>query len=197
MASRARICIAVVVAALVDLALHGAIYAVLLADFFDAHPAGSDSFVEQLQRQPDELVVWALALSALAMGAFVTAVMWWSGTDTWWRGLRRGAVVGGLFWTAINSGLYASSHLFSLPGVLLDTPCSAACMAVAAACAASLLHPRGGTMDHARAGRPNSERSASNSPRNRDRIATLPSSGSQDASMPSRLICSISSSEYP
>lgn len=141
-ATARRFAVAIVVSAVVDLALHAVVYAVLLADFFDAHPAGSEAFVRQLQRESGDLVIWSLALSALAMGAFVTTVMAWSGAATWQVGLRRGAVVGALFWTAVNAGLYASSHLFSLPAVLLDTPCSACCMAVAAASAAAVLRRR-------------------------------------------------------
>ena len=139
-----RFVVAVVGSAAVDLALHAACYALVLADFFDAHPAGSAAFVEQLQRDGSELIVWSLAVSALTMGAFVTTVMSWSGVHTFRAGLRRGVVLGLLFWTAVNAGLYASSHVFSLAGAALDTPCSATCMAVAAATAAAILRPGAG-----------------------------------------------------
>lgn len=129
---------------LLHLLLHAAGYAFVLRHVYHAYPAGSAEFVQQLHRPPAELVVWAMALTAISMGLFITSVMRWSGARTWIEGLKRGCVLGLLFWTAVNSGLYASSHVFSLPSVLVDTPMSALCMALASTFAVWMLYlPRG------------------------------------------------------
>ncbi len=123
----------------VNLVLNAAVYALILKDFSQAHPSGSEAFVAHLNRPPGELVVWAMAVTSLTMGLLITTVMRWSGARTPGRGLRDGAIFGVLFWVAVNSGLYASSNLFSLASVLVDTPCVALCMTLSAAFAAWLL----------------------------------------------------------
>ena len=126
------------------LLLHAAGHAFVLRHVYQAYPAGSAEFVRQLQRPPADLVVWAMALTAISMGLFITTMMRWTGAKTVSEGLRRGVTLGLLFWTATNSGLYASSHMFSLPSVLVDTPMSALCMALASAFAVWMLHLRRG-----------------------------------------------------
>ncbi|MCL4755183.1 MAG: hypothetical protein KJ015_33845 [Myxococcales bacterium] len=86
------------------------------------------------------MVLWALALSALAFGYFITTVVHWSGAKNWSGGLRAGAIMGTLFWAGVNFGLYASSNNFSLAGTLADLACSALCMTLSAGFAAWLLH---------------------------------------------------------
>lgn len=124
------------------LLLHAGGYAFLLRPVFRAYPPGPPEFVRQLQRSPDELVVWAMVVTSLGMGAFITTVISWSGAKTLGEGLRRGVVLGLLFWVGMNSGLYASSRFFSLPGALADTPLSALWMALSSAFAAWMLHAR-------------------------------------------------------
>lgn len=134
---------------LLNLLLHAAAHTLVLGDFYRAHPAGSPEFVRELQRSTDELVVWAMVVTALTMGTFITTVMQWSGAATRRDGITRGALLGLLFWTSINSGLYASSRMFSLPSVLLDTLFSALSMAISAAFSAWMLHRlRRGTGRH-------------------------------------------------
>ena len=48
-------------------------------------------------------------------------------------------LLGVLFWVSVNSALYASSNLFSLPSALLDTLVSSGCMAASATLSAFLL----------------------------------------------------------
>jgi hypothetical protein len=134
----------------INLLLNAAAYALFLRDFYRAHPSGSDEFVQQLNRAPEQLVVWAMAVTSLTMGLFITTVMRWSGATTFVAGLQRGGIVGFLFWVSVNSGLYASSNVFSLPSVLADTPCSALSMSLAAACAAWMLHRDAGSKERAR-----------------------------------------------
>jgi hypothetical protein len=121
------------------LLLNGAAYALVLKGFYQSHPAGPPEFVGQLHREPGQLVGWALAVSALAMGFLVTVVMRWSGTRTFLDGLRRGTILGLLFWACVNFGLFASSHVFSQAAALVDWVCSALCMALCAAFAAWML----------------------------------------------------------
>lgn len=119
-----------------NLVLHGAAYALILKDFYRAHPAGSEAFVKELNRGPGELVWWAMAVTSLSMGFFITMVMKWSGAKTWLAGLSQGALVGFLFWSSVNFGLYASSRVFSGASVFVDLACSGTCMTIASAFAA-------------------------------------------------------------
>ncbi|HRI08134.1 MAG TPA: hypothetical protein PKW35_09965 [Nannocystaceae bacterium] len=145
MTRRAAFAATALATSLVNLLLHAASYALILKDFYAAHPAGSPGFVRELHRSADEIVVWAMVVTALSMGTFITLVMHWSGAATPGAGIKKGALLGALFWIAVNSGLYASSRLFSLESVLVDTPCSALTMASSAAFAAWMLHRlRGG-----------------------------------------------------
>lgn len=125
-------------------ALHAAGFALIMRRVAQAFPAGSPEFVHQLHRGSGELVIWAMVVTSLTMGLFITTVMRWSGARTVAQGLGRGALLGLLFWTAVNSGLYASSRLFSLPAVLADTPLSALYMALAATFAVWMLNVRRG-----------------------------------------------------
>lgn len=122
-----------------NLLLHTVTFVVFLKDFFAAHPAGSAEFLKQLNKGFDQLVPWAMALSALSLGVLITLVIDWSGARTFAAGLRSGVVVASLYWAGINFGLYASSNLFSLPSALMDLAFSAGCMTISAGFAAWLL----------------------------------------------------------
>ena len=129
-----------------NLVLHAAAYFVFLKEFFRSHPAGSEEFVKQLHRGPDELVGWAMAVTSLAMGFLITTMIKWSRATTFLSGLKKGFVLGLLFWASVNFGLYASSNYFSMESVFVDYACSAAVMTVAAAVSAWMLG-RGGTKE--------------------------------------------------
>ena len=126
----------------IHLVLHALGYALVLRHVYRAYPAGTPEFEQQLVRPPGELVIWAMALTSLSMGLFITTMMRWSGALTITQGLKRGVVLGLLYWVSINSGIYASSNHFSLPSVLVDTPMSALCMTLASAFAVWMLHAR-------------------------------------------------------
>jgi hypothetical protein len=134
-----RFLITGLVTTVINLLLNAAGYAFILKDFYHSHPAGSEEFMKQLERPPDQLIIWAMVVTSLAMGFFITTVMKWSGARTFVSGLKYGAVVGFLFWSAVNFGLYASSNHFSLPSVLVDFVCSAISMTISGACAAWML----------------------------------------------------------
>lgn len=135
----AKLIVTGLLTSLLNLLLHATVFLLFLKDFFVAHPAGSEEFQRQLKKGGDEMVVWALLVSALALGAFITLVIRWSGAQTWRAGLRDGLLVGVLYWGGMNFGLYASANNFSLEGTLMDLVCSALCMAVSAAFAASMV----------------------------------------------------------
>lgn len=124
----------------VNLALHGVIYFVFLRGFYAAHPGGSEELQKQLVKGGDQLVVWSLLLSALALGFFITVVVRWSGAKTFASGLGAGLLFGGLYWAGMDFGLYASSNTFSLASTLVDIACSTLCMATSAGFAAWMLH---------------------------------------------------------
>jgi hypothetical protein len=122
-----------------NLVLHAAAYFIFLKEFFRSHPAGSQEFVSQLHKSPDQLVGWAMAVTSLAMGFLITTVIKWSRATTFLSGLKKGFVLGLLFWASVNFGLYASSNYFSLESVFVDYACSAMVMTVAAAVSAWML----------------------------------------------------------
>lgn len=125
--------------AAVNLTLQAGIYFLFLKKFFVAHPAGPDEYVKQLNRPPEELVIWAMLISALAFGFFITTAIKWSGARSFSSGLKYGLILGVLFWTAMNFGLYSAQNIFSLPSVLADLICSAFAMTISGAVSAWIL----------------------------------------------------------
>jgi hypothetical protein len=121
------------------LLLNAAAYVLVLKDVYRAHPTVSEEFMKQLHRPPGQLIVWALAVTALAMGFLVTTAMKWSGARTLASGFERGFVFAALFWGAVNFGLYSSSNYFSSQAVFVDYACSVAAMTLSGALAAWLL----------------------------------------------------------
>jgi hypothetical protein len=124
---------------IVNLLLNAAAYAFFLKDFFDEHPAGTEEFMRQLNKPSGELIIWALVISALTMGFFITLMIKWSGAKKFVDGLKYGVVMGLLFWSSINFGLYSSSNHFSLASTVVDLVFSAAAMTVAAGFAGWML----------------------------------------------------------
>jgi hypothetical protein len=122
-----------------SLLLNAAAYVLVLKDFYRAHPALSEEFMKQLHRPPDQLILWAMAVTSLAMGFLVTTAMKWSGARTFASGLKRGFVFAALFWGSVNFGLYASSNFFSSKAVFVDYACSVTAMTLSGALAAWLL----------------------------------------------------------
>jgi hypothetical protein len=122
-----------------SLLLNAAAYFLVLKDVYRAHPTISEEFMKQLHRPSDQLIAWAMAVTALAMGFLVATAMKWSGARTFASGLRRGFVFAALFWGAVNFGLYASSNYFSSQAVFVDYACSVTAMTLSAALAAWIL----------------------------------------------------------
>lgn len=127
------------IATVVNLIMNAGAYFLFLKDVFETHPPVSIEFQKQLVRPADQLVGWAMVATSLTMGFFIVMVIRWSGARTFMAGLKKGLILGLLFWSSVNFGLYASSNHFSLVGVLADLPCSALAMAVASAAAAWVL----------------------------------------------------------
>jgi len=129
-------------ATIVNLVLNAVANFFLLIHVHKAYPPISTEFHNQLVLPADQLIGWALALTAVAMGFFIALVIKWSGARTFESGLKKGFVVAFLFWTSVNFGLYSSSNHFSLVGVLADLPCSITAMTISAAVAAWVLGKR-------------------------------------------------------
>jgi hypothetical protein len=121
------------VTAIANLILHAGAFFVFLKDFYAAHPVGSIEYLNQLNRPPEELVLWALLVSSLAFGFFITTTIQWSGAKSFGSGLKYGFILGFLFWTAMNFGLYSAQNIFSLPIVFADLACSVFAMTISAA----------------------------------------------------------------
>jgi hypothetical protein len=128
-----------IITSAVNLILQASIYFIFLKKFFSNHPAGSDEYMKQLNRPPEELLIWALLVSALAFGFFITTTIKWSGAKSFSSGLKYGIILGVLFWTAMNFGLYSAQNIFSLPSVLADLLCSAFSMTISGAVSAWIL----------------------------------------------------------
>ena len=126
-------------ATVVNLLLTAGAYFLFLKDVFEKNPPVSTEFQNQLVRPADQLIGWAMAVTSLTMGFFIATVIKWSGARTFTSGLKKGFIVGFLFWSSVNFGLYAASNHFSLVGVWADLPCSALAMTVAAAVSAWVL----------------------------------------------------------
>jgi len=116
--------------------LHAANYILILKNFYQSHPAISESFMKQLHRQPDQLIVWAMAVTALSMGFLITTIIKWSGARSFMSGLKYGFLIALLFWGSVNFGLYSSSNFFSQATVWVDYACSVTVMTISAAVAA-------------------------------------------------------------
>ncbi|MFK0730634.1 MAG: hypothetical protein ACIWVG_05600 [Gloeotrichia echinulata HAB0833] len=123
----------------VNLLLNVAAYLFILKDFYQSHPAVSEEFMKQLHRPPEQLIVWAMVVTSLAMGFLITTVMKWSGAVSFSSGLKFGFLFAFLFWSSINFGLYASSNFFSQASGFTDTACSVASMTISGAVAAWML----------------------------------------------------------
>ena len=123
----------------INLLLNAGAYLFILKNFYHSHPVISEDFMKQLHRQPDELIVWAMVITSLAMGFLITTVIKWSGAKTFSTGLKNGFIFAFLFWGAVNFGLYASSNFFSQATVFVDYACSVIAMTISGAISAWLL----------------------------------------------------------
>jgi hypothetical protein len=125
------------VTTVINLLLNAANSIFILKGFYQSHPFVSEAFMKQLHKQ--ELVGWAMAVTALAMGFLITTVIKWSGATTFTSGLKYGFILAFLFWGSVNFGLYASSNFFSTASVFVDYACSVTAMTISAAVAAWML----------------------------------------------------------
>lgn len=128
-----------IITSFVSLALHATVYFFFLKDFFANHPAGSEEFVNQLHRPPDQLIVWAMAVTSLTMGFLITTIIKWSGARSFVSGLKNGFLIALLFWGSVNFGLFASSNFFSQASVFADYACSVTVMSISGAVSAWIL----------------------------------------------------------
>jgi hypothetical protein len=125
---------------IINLSLHTLFYVIVLKDFYKSHRAGSEEFMNQLHKKPDQLIVWAMVATSVTMGYLITLIMKWSGAKTFLSGLKYGSIVGFMFWGSVNFGIYASSNVFSQAGMFVDLICSGISMTVSAAFAAWMLN---------------------------------------------------------
>jgi hypothetical protein len=134
-----RFLLAGLLTTIINLLLNALLYVLILKDFYRSHPCGTEEFMKQLHRPPDQLIPWAMAATSLLMGFFITTIMKWSGALTFLSGLKKASVMGFLFWGSVNFGLYASSTMFSEASVFVDLLCSGTAMTLSGACAAWVL----------------------------------------------------------
>jgi hypothetical protein len=136
---KANFIISGLVTTFVNLLLNALAYVLVLRDLYQAYPVISEEFMKQLHRGPDQLIGWAMAVTSLAMGFLITIIIQWSGARDFVSGLKKGAIIGLLFWASVNFGLYASSRFFSQETVFVDYICSATAMTLSGAVSAWML----------------------------------------------------------
>jgi hypothetical protein len=127
------------ITSIANLLIHTGTYFGFLKSFYASYPAGSTEYLKQLNRPADQLVIWALLVSAFAFGFFITTMIKWSGAISFSSGIKYGFVLGLLFWTAMNFGLYSAQNIFSLPSVFADLACSTFAMTISAGVSAWIL----------------------------------------------------------
>jgi hypothetical protein len=116
--------ITALVTAVVLFILNGIAYAAFLKNFFQTHPAVSKAFMQQLYRPDDQLLWWAIIISAIAIGFLVTMVIKWSGARSFSAGLRAGLFFGLLLLCSVDFGLLGSTNNFTTAGAIADLVCS-------------------------------------------------------------------------
>jgi hypothetical protein len=131
--------LASLITSIANLVLQTGTYFSFLKSFYASHPAGSTEYMKQLNRPADQLVIWALLVSAFAFGFFITTMIKWSGANSFSLGIKYGFVLSLLFWTAMNFGLYSAQNIFSLPSVFADLACSTFAMTISAGVSAWIL----------------------------------------------------------
>ena len=128
-----------VVTAVVLFILNAIVYAVFLKDFFQSHPAVSSEFMNQLYLPDNQLIWWAIVISAVAIGFLVTTVIHWSGARTFITGLKSGFLFAFLFLLSVDFGLLATTNNFSTAGAFADIICSTITVTLSGAVAAWML----------------------------------------------------------
>jgi len=84
--------------------LGGLIYAVILADFYEANLGSATGVMRELP------IIWAMVVSQLGMGAVVTWVFLHADVATALDGLKAGAIFGLLLGIAISFDLYSVTN---------------------------------------------------------------------------------------
>jgi hypothetical protein len=127
------------VTAIILFILNGVVYMVFLKNFFQTHPAVSKEFMAQLYRPDNQLVWWAIIISAVALGFLVTTVIYWSGARSFAAGLGAGLIFGFLFLCSVDFGLLGATNNFTTAGAIADLSCSTTTIAISSAVSAWML----------------------------------------------------------
>ncbi|TMI88904.1 MAG: hypothetical protein E6H08_17270 [Bacteroidetes bacterium] len=131
--------LASVITTIVLFVLNAIMYVSFLKDFFQNHPAVSPEFMKQLYRSDDQLIIWAIILSSVAIGCLVTTVIYWSGARTFINGLKSGFIFAILFLFSVDFGLLGSTNNFTIAGAFADIICSTTTVTLSCAVAAWIL----------------------------------------------------------
>ena len=131
--------LAALVTTILAFVLNSIVYVVFLKDFFHTHPAVSEAFASQLYRPDDQIIWWAVILSAAGLGLMVTTVIQWSGAHNLATGLKSGFVFAFLLLCTVDFGLLASTNNFTVSGALADLACSTATVSISGGVAGWIL----------------------------------------------------------
>ncbi|WP_167617032.1 hypothetical protein [Maribellus sediminis] len=90
------------------------VYGMLLAGFMAAN---SDACAN---RPDNEMVWWAMILSNLVLGLFVTLVLKWSGAASIGDGIKTGALFGFLMGTTMDLMMYSMTTMYNMTAMFVD-----------------------------------------------------------------------------
>ena len=90
------------------------VYGMLLAGFMATN---SDACAN---RPDSEMVWWAMILSNLVLGLFVTVVLKWSGAASIGDGIKTGALFGFLMSTTMDLMMYSMTTMYNMTAMIVD-----------------------------------------------------------------------------
>jgi hypothetical protein len=126
--STKRVLIGTVVAGITMFLLGWLIYGMLLMDFMSANCD------QTMSRPPEEMIMWAIALSNLVSGLMLSLVLDWSGRLTAGGGAKTGAILGFLIALSFDLAMYSMTTMFSNASVIVvDTIASCVLFTIAGA----------------------------------------------------------------
>lgn len=90
------------------------VYGMLLMDFMATHSDAS------LNRPDDQMIWWAMILSNLVLGLFVTLFLKWSGASNIVDGIKKGALFGLLYSLTIDLMMYSMTTMYDMTAMIVD-----------------------------------------------------------------------------
>ena len=101
------------------------IYGILLKDFM------AENMDQSGMRKMEDMLMWAMALSCLIQGYFLSLMLGWSNTQGMSTGLQKGALIGLLISLAMDLSMHAMSTSFkNMNALIVDVAAGTAMFAI-------------------------------------------------------------------